>query len=434
MADSVITKQELIDAQKDAQTLEEVINGGPGKLVKTRLGREVYTLASVPQIDTMTREEVTEITETKANSVDVYQKTETYTKSEVDSTVAPKADQQYVDNALTVFTNGAAKFYPTIAAAQADIANISVKDKVEVGEAEFGGVWYKATAGSTYLTKSAYDPLTQAKADATTKANAAEVNAKGYADTNKLDLSKITYEYVDGNKIGAKTPRYTNLGISGGIAALDSVDSLVLRVNANNVLYMHNNTQKYTSALGSRLSFFSDDPNLNRSQTAISHTAVTETDTASGIIYQKVTVPIGAKYLMINTRTIVAGVTYNMTWAVHEGEFSASFVTGREVITSISSTPIEDKEAFKKSIGYTNQQLQDVERLKTSTKNLFTGEVITKRRINSLGAQLTSSDNDVVSNFIPVVPGNYYTVSGLDSSLINSIYFRFSGYSAANLD
>jgi hypothetical protein len=111
----------------------------------------------------MTREEVTEIAEAKANSVDVYQKTETYTKSEVDSTVAPKADQQYVDNALTGFTNGAAKFYPTIAAAQADIANISVKDKVEVGEAEFGGVWYKATAGSTSLTKSAYDPLTQAK-------------------------------------------------------------------------------------------------------------------------------------------------------------------------------------------------------------------------------------------------------------------------------
>lgn len=163
MADSIVTKQALIDAQKDAQTLEEVISGEPGKLVETRLGRKVYTLASVPQINTMTREEVTEITETKANSVDVYQKTETYTKSEVDSTVAPKADQQYVDNALTGFTNGAAKFYPTIAAAQADIANISIKDKVEVGEAQFGGVWYKATAGSTYLTKSAYDPVNLAR-------------------------------------------------------------------------------------------------------------------------------------------------------------------------------------------------------------------------------------------------------------------------------
>ena len=34
----------------------------------------------------------------------------------------------------------------------------------------------------TTLTKSAYDPLAQAKADATTKANAAEANAKAYAD------------------------------------------------------------------------------------------------------------------------------------------------------------------------------------------------------------------------------------------------------------
>ena len=202
MADQVITKQELIDAQKDAQTLEDVINGEPGKLVKTRLGREVYTLASVPQIDTMTREEVTEIAEAKANSVDVYQKTETYTKSEVDSTVAPKADQQYVDNALTGFTNGAAKFYPTISAAQADIANISVKDKVEVGEAEFGGGWYKATAGSTSLTKSPYDPLTQAKADATTKANTAKTEAIATAATDATTKA---------NAAEAQAKNYTNI-------------------------------------------------------------------------------------------------------------------------------------------------------------------------------------------------------------------------------
>ena len=170
MADSIVTKQALIDAQKDAQALEEVINGEPGKLIKTRLGRLVYTLASVPQINTMTREEVTSALAPKADKTETAaaldtkaNQADTFLKSEVTGLVAPKADKTYVDTVLAGFTNGAAKFYPTLALATADIANIGIKDKVEVGEVANGGTWYKATAGATSLTKSAYDPLTQAK-------------------------------------------------------------------------------------------------------------------------------------------------------------------------------------------------------------------------------------------------------------------------------
>lgn len=47
MADSIITKQELIDAQKDAQTLEDVINGAAGTQVIARLGRTFWTLATL---------------------------------------------------------------------------------------------------------------------------------------------------------------------------------------------------------------------------------------------------------------------------------------------------------------------------------------------------------------------------------------------------
>ena len=184
MADSIVTKQALIDAQKDAQALEEVINGEPGKLIKTRLGRLVYTLASVPQINTMTREEVTSALAPKADKAETAaaldtkaNQADTFLKTEVADLVAPKADKTYVDTALVGFTNGVSKFYPTLAAANADIGNIGIKDKVEVGEIANGGTWYKATAGATTLTKSPYDPLTQAKADATTKANAAEANA-----------------------------------------------------------------------------------------------------------------------------------------------------------------------------------------------------------------------------------------------------------------
>lgn len=290
------------------------------------------------------------------------------------------------------------------------------------------------TDATTKANTAKSEAISAAATDATTKANAAEANAKTYADTNKLDLSKIGYEYVDGNKIGPKTPRYTNLGISGGILVGSSSDSLVLHVKENDVLYMHNDTQKYTSALGSRFMFFAEDPNLNRTQTNIAHTATTLTDAASSIIYQKVTVPTGAKYLMINTRTIVAGVTYNMTWAVHKDSFSSSFVPGTEIVGAIQNVPVGSSgDDLKKAKEYTDAQLVDIEKLKASTKNLFTGEVITERRINSLGAQVTSSDNDVVSDFIPVVSGSYYTISGLDLSLIPYAYQRISGYSEADL-
>ena len=50
MADSIITKQELIDAQKDAETLEQVTNGDEFSDVMSRLGRVYPTLAKMMKI------------------------------------------------------------------------------------------------------------------------------------------------------------------------------------------------------------------------------------------------------------------------------------------------------------------------------------------------------------------------------------------------
>ena len=74
-------------------------------------------------------------------------------KTYVDGQLALKADKSEVD-----------KFYPTLAQANADIANIAVNQPVNISESQNFGLWYKATTGATSLTKSAYDPLTQAKA------------------------------------------------------------------------------------------------------------------------------------------------------------------------------------------------------------------------------------------------------------------------------
>ena len=108
MADQAITKQELIDAQKDAQSLDDFINGGDEQIVVTRLLKEYPTLA----------------------------------------------------NAIRQIYEKGGKFYPTLAAANADIANIRTDVYVITGD---NGAYYKATAGATTLTKSAYDVLLQSK-------------------------------------------------------------------------------------------------------------------------------------------------------------------------------------------------------------------------------------------------------------------------------
>lgn len=82
----------------------------------------------------------------------------------------------------------AAYQYNTMAEANADISNITANQNVNVADS---GLHYKATAGATSLTKSPYDPLTQAKADATTKANAAEVNAKNYTESYTSDIKSF---------------------------------------------------------------------------------------------------------------------------------------------------------------------------------------------------------------------------------------------------
>lgn len=118
-------------------------------------------------------------------------------KQELIAAVAPKADQQYVDTAIGAISTDASKQYATLALANADIANIALNKNIFVSESANGGYWYKATTGATSLTKSPYDPLTQAKADATTKANAAEANAKNYADNR----AKLTRPIVASNKV-----------------------------------------------------------------------------------------------------------------------------------------------------------------------------------------------------------------------------------------
>lgn len=145
-------------------------------------GSEAITLGLVRQLATEGREEeldklvekIEEVEDSlnkrKADKTEVNNglnlkadKTNTYTKQEVINIAQPKADKSYVDTALSSLSTQASKFYPTLAEANADIANLAVNQVVHIGEVENGGLWYKATTNATTLTKSAYDPLEQIK-------------------------------------------------------------------------------------------------------------------------------------------------------------------------------------------------------------------------------------------------------------------------------
>lgn len=126
--------------------------------------------------------------------------------------------------ALYSFQNGAIRAYPTLAAANADIANIALNTKVSVLSATNGGDYYKASSEATSLTKSAFDPVEQAKADATTKANAAEANAKGYTDTLDTKIGYYQTENIFNPAQSTAVGFYANgvpNGQAGSIAALD---------------------------------------------------------------------------------------------------------------------------------------------------------------------------------------------------------------------
>ena len=131
MAD-IINMQELADAKLDAQSLERFINGGADEEVLTRLSQQYPTIKKL----------------------------------------------------LLEFQKYNGRAYKTYALMDADKANIPAKSKVTITNDETAsnnGDWQW---DGVAFTKSAYDPLTQAKADATAKAEAAKNDAITAAATD----------------------------------------------------------------------------------------------------------------------------------------------------------------------------------------------------------------------------------------------------------
>ena len=135
MVDQPVTREKLINADKDVQVIEDFIKKPKDETVTTRFGDEIMTLKGL-------EEEVKK-------------------------------------------SGGYFKRYTSLAAANADIANIPVNSVVRVTDAVDGGDYEKPTAGAATLTKSPHDPLTQSRkyTDEKTKF------VKAYRGVNIADLS-----------------------------------------------------------------------------------------------------------------------------------------------------------------------------------------------------------------------------------------------------
>ena len=231
-----------------------------------------------------------------------------------------------LDKRQSATANGYYKSYATLSAANADIANIPLGVSVKILSAENGGDYYKATEEATSLTKSPYDPATQA------------INtSKNYADTNKIDKSDIQYSYANGNLVGSKTKEYEG-GINGtwGIEIRPAYASKVIRVMPGDRLFILNNLQNYAQAQGYGIAFFDKNP-LIETANRITDTRTTEIDPTTSLTYLSVIVPTGAKFLVFNTK-------FNATvinWAIHQDDFSSSYDQGVETVYAINNVEVQ---------------------------------------------------------------------------------------------
>ncbi len=157
MADQPVTREKLINADKDIQVIEDFIKKPKDETVTTRFGDEIMTLKGL-------EEEVKK-------------------------------------------SGGYFKRYATLAAANADIANIPVNSVVKVTDVVDGGEYYKASASATSLTKSPFDIFEK---------------VKDYSDSKIDELE---------NNVEENTKHVKAISSTDGLYIVDELGAVVLKIN-----------------------------------------------------------------------------------------------------------------------------------------------------------------------------------------------------------
>lgn len=250
--------------------------------------------------------------------------------------------------------------FGTYAEFNAAKATLPVNCTVIINEMPTGTqTWGQGTNrwNGTTLSKSAYDPLTQAKV---------------YTDNS---LPTFTYQYLDNNMVGSNS-----LSMKGAIYGDSQFRvsygySVAIPVVEGEILFLHNSQKTTALQSGFAYGFFPTLPNeADGRQTGSVRTLV---DSDSSTTYHQVIVPDGCNYLVLNTS--FGGTTAE--WNVNKKGFNPSFSEGTEYITELNGTKL-----------ITDKYLEGVEGETTSFGDIYNPLVI---RQNSY---ITNSIPQKISN------------------------------------
>lgn len=278
----------------------------------------------------------------------------------------------------------ALKQYATLALATADIANIALNKNIFVSEAANGGYWYKATAGATSLTKSPYDPLTQ---------------AKNYTDQN-IDAFKSSILSPSKNLFNKNTKitgkRVTNpTGVISDIVGWSMSDYIPVTAGLSYAVS--------AEARRRGLAFYDAAKVLVEGS---------YTDYSTTIV----TAPIGAAYLVINVdsdavtaskvqveQSVTATSYVEFDGLIKEEKIPTNIPRHEDLVSYVKKTELED---LVEPLTIKNYDIVVVNpNLYDSTKKQV------GKLVNSVTGSLSVIAGWVCTDFIPVVAGQYYTIS-----------------------
>lgn len=356
---------------QNEERINKWVNGGPTETYKTSEGVDVATIRNI-------NDQVA------------------YLPVQFDTKLLAKADIIYVDGALSNLSTLASKFYPTLAEANSDIANIAINQPVQVGESGVnGGLYYKADAGSTSLTKSSYDPLTNF--------------------TNLLNQYSSPTNIENLYDAGLDKNGWNINHVNGSLRASTTVAICVIPVVAGKTYYIKSPTWNEYFA-GS----YSSDNTLTNGK--LQQLAVF-TATADPLV-KTVTVPVGMKYLYLNTwwattkldvrsSLVVSGMGIETVVKKVNG-YDVADVTGRKIVQSLlDSGPVVESD-----IG-------------VSTVNLAPPEsFLAEKYVNRIALAISTYPGSAMAMF-PVEEGKTYYVKAHQFLTNSCVGFRADNSSGA---
>lgn len=267
----------------------------------------------------------------KASTLEGYGITNAYNQGQIDSKVVDlenkKANKIEVNTAISNLSTTANKYYSTLAAANADIANIALNQSVTIGEEANSGLWYKATAGATTLTKSPYDPYTLGKQYTLEQAD--KVRSENLGEKADLNVLFI-FEDSDGKVVALVKPDGNIITSKANLHELKSATDFLTQFNLSieesdgkvGINELNENLFDFEDATGKKVVSFKKTGVIKlNNETNISRTSVNSGEISAGLFQKEYA---ESNYLNLNLQRLLLSNVSTLSPFVgsHKQQFS----------------------------------------------------------------------------------------------------------------